>query len=107
MSRSRRRPNSIDSWFEGNADPTLRDWCASRFREVYEEARLASNNPSDVLHRLGVALAGPDFGADHVRKASVTAVTVYFFDRCEIFEDPSNWPNGGDRDAAADEGDQR
>lgn len=107
FNQGRLSAETIDSWFDRNADPTLRDRCANRFREVYEEARMASDHPSDVLYRLGVALAGADFGADHRVKASVNAVTVYFFDTCDIFEDPSGAPDGGERDAAADEGDQR
>lgn len=55
----------------------------------------------------GVVLAGSDFGADANLKASVNAVTVYFFDTCDIFEDPSGEPDGGDRDAAPDQRDQR
>ena len=107
FNQGRRSAPIIDSWFDKNADPTLRDRCADRFREVYQEARLTTGVPSEVLYRLGLALAGSDFGADANLKASVNAVTVYFFDTCDIFEDPSGEPDGGDRDAAPDQRDQR
>lgn len=79
---------------------------ANPSQEVSEGARLTTGVPSEILYCLGLALAGSDFGAVYHLKASANAVTVYFFDTCDIFEDPSGEPDGGERDAAADEGDQ-
>lgn len=86
----------IDNWFAGQADPTLRDAKAKRFRSIYEEAKKVTNEPYEIVSRIYIALGGSDFIKYKKRANAVYAITVYFFDSCDIFEEPPNeYPEGG------------
>ncbi|MDR1213703.1 MAG: hypothetical protein LBK54_06440 [Propionibacteriaceae bacterium] len=92
----------IDRWFDEQAEPGLRDATATSFRAIYTEALKSTDVPSEIVERLYVGLGGSDFRLDARRKDAVYAVTVYFFDYCDIFErPPDGWMTGGDDDAAA------
>jgi hypothetical protein len=78
----------IDQWFNQQSDPSLRDAKALRFRSIYEEARKISDDPREIVEYIYVALAGKNFRMDTKRANAAYAVTVYFFDSCDIFEEP-------------------
>jgi hypothetical protein len=78
----------IDAWYRAQADPDLRDVHARKFRRVYEEQRRATNDPGELVERLYVSLAGPNVRLDTTRANSAYAITAYFFDSCDIFEEP-------------------
>lgn len=79
---------AIDRWFAEHRVPGLRDAQANRFRQIYEEARASSKSPNELVERLYVALGGENFRFEESRANAVYAVTVYFFDECDIFETP-------------------
>lgn len=86
----------IDKWFAEQADPTLRDAKAKRFRSIYEEAKKVTKEPREIVNRIYIALGGSDFITDTKRANAVYAITAYFFDSCDIFEEPPNeYPEGG------------
>jgi hypothetical protein len=77
----------IELWFR-EQDPELRDRKALTFRSIYEAARFVTQEPAEVLERVYVALGGPNFRLDARRANAVYAVTAFFFDSCDIFEEP-------------------
>ncbi|WP_231871033.1 ABC-three component system protein [Peptidiphaga gingivicola] len=93
----------IDKWFAGQPDPGLRDAKARRFRQIYEEARRVTSDVREIVRRVYVALGGPDFDMWTKRANAVYAVTVYFFDSCDIFEEPpADFSIGETGDVASD-----
>jgi hypothetical protein len=78
----------IDKWFAEQSNPDLRDHQARNFRTIYENQKLATLEPTEILERVYTSLGGSDFRHDSKRANSVYAVTAYFFDSCDIFEEP-------------------
>lgn len=78
----------IDRWYEESADPILSDQHGERFRTIYQDARGVTSNPAEILERLYVSVAGPNFRMDGRRANAAFAVVSYFFDTCHIFERP-------------------
>ena len=89
----------IDKWFSEQANPELRDEKAQRFRVIYQEARQATQDVREIVRRIYGALGGQDFDLSTKRANAVYAVTAYFFDSCDIFEEP---PVEHDRDELHD-----
>jgi len=79
---------AIGRWFAEHRIPGLRDAQADSFRLIYQEATANSKKPNEVVERLYVALGGENFRFEDDRANAVYAVTVYFFDECDIFETP-------------------
>jgi len=90
----------IDDWFKGQSDPDLRDRQGRNFKGIYEEQRRSTATAAELLERLYTSLGGSDFRLDSKRANAVYAVTAYFFDSCDIFEEPDA-PNDGDPSHAA------
>jgi hypothetical protein len=78
----------IDKWFGEQSNPDLRDHQARNFRTIYENHRLATIEASEILERIYTSIGGSDFRHDSKRANSVYAITAYFFDSCDIFEEP-------------------
>lgn len=78
----------IDQWFEGQADPDLRDNQGAQFRAIYVDQLRVTSDPGEILERIYTALGGSDFRHDRKRANAVYAVSAYYFDRCHIFEEP-------------------
>lgn len=78
----------IDRWFAQQADPALRDEKAQRFRFIYQEARRDTRDVREIVRRVYGALGGQDFDLSTKRANAVYGVTAYFFDSCDIFEEP-------------------
>jgi hypothetical protein len=78
----------IDRWFTEQSVPELRDAKATSFRKIYQQARQTTNDVREIVRRIYVALGGQDFDSSTPRANAVYAVTVYFFDSCDIFEEP-------------------
>ncbi|MGN2367622.1 ABC-three component system protein [Actinotignum sp. UMB0459] len=91
----------IDRWFSEQAEPELRDEKARRFRLIYEDARQTTDDVREIIRRIYGALGGQDFDISTKRANAVYAVTAYFFDSCDIFEEPPGAYNGGDMSDAA------
>lgn len=79
----------IDKWYRDATDPSTYDTHGAKFRQLYLEARASTENPTEILERLYVALAGPNMRMDAIRANAAYAVVSYFFDSCHIFEAPS------------------
>ena len=87
FSEGRQFAPRIDSWFEQNANPDFSDQKAAQFRELYRQAKQTADDPNQIIETLYIAVGGSDFRLDE-RATAVYAVIAYFFDRCDIFEDP-------------------
>lgn len=92
----------INRWYAESSNPLLFDSHGDRFKQLYREAREAVSDPTEILERLYVAVAGANFRMDAKRANAAYAVVSYFFDSCHIFETP---PDGGEDTAPANEGD--
>jgi hypothetical protein len=93
----------IDTWFAEQAEPGLRDAKARSFRKIYERTRRSTSDVRELVRAVYGALGGHDFDLSTRRANAVYAVTVYFFDSCDIFEEPPAGFEGGVRsDAVAD-----
>lgn len=86
----------IDKWFSEQADPALRDEKAQRFHVIYQDARQATRDVREIVRRVYGALGGQDFDLSTKRANAVYAVTAYFFDSCDIFEEPPADNAGGE-----------
>lgn len=79
----------INRWYEGQSDPNLYDLHGERFKEIYQKERSITEDPSEILERIYVAIAGANFRMDAKRANAAYAIVSYFFDSCHIFEAPS------------------
>ncbi|MDK7158540.1 hypothetical protein QP415_01550 [Pauljensenia sp. UMB3104] len=86
----------IDRWFSQQSDPTMRDEKAQRFRAIYQEARRTTTDVREIVRRVYGALGGQDFDLSTKRANAVYAVTAYFFDSCDIFEEPPDTYDGSE-----------
>jgi hypothetical protein len=89
----------INRWYGESSDPALYDAHGERFTEIYLAAREVTGEPVEILERIYVAVAGPNFRMDARRANAAYAVVVYFFDSCHIFDVQP--PNRGSADVAA------
>lgn len=78
----------IDAWYAAQPNPDLPDAHGAQFTLIYDEARLHTDRPVEILERIYVAVAGENFRMDSRRAGAAYAVVSYFFDRCLIFETP-------------------
>lgn len=85
----------IERWYSELADPDLSDRHGDQFRALYRSARDTVNDPTEILERLYVAVAGSDFRLDAKRANATYAVVAFFFDSCHIFETPAEEGAGG------------
>ncbi len=86
---------SISEWFIGQADLELRDRCAAKFRRIYAEFKRTAGDSRSILERMYTSIGGSDFRLDSQRANAVYAVVSYFFDACDIFEEPpEDWAEG-------------
>jgi hypothetical protein len=84
----RRLALRIDRWYGELSDPGVYDANGERFRSLYQSARAVTSVPAEILERLYVSIAGPNFRMDGKRANAAFAVVSYFFDSCHIFEMP-------------------
>ncbi|WP_203338770.1 ABC-three component system protein [Nocardioides limicola] len=77
----------IDDYYARRIDVTERDEVAARFNLEYRDAVADSLEPEDTLLRLREFLAGSRIQSGPLYRAQ-TAVLAYFFQRCDIFENP-------------------
>ena len=78
----------IDNWFAEQSSPDLRDVKASRFTKIYEQAKTATTVSSEIVEAIYTAIGGEGFRHSSSLANAVYAVTAYFFDSCDIFEEP-------------------
>ncbi|MFH1197969.1 MAG: ABC-three component system protein [bacterium] len=78
----------VEEFFNKWYDPTFGENIAVTFREKYEILR-NSFLPNEIFHELQTWIGGSLRGtAEH--EMAVLAIISYFFERCDIFEEPKN-----------------
>ena len=75
----------VEQYFRKSALVELGDKIAEEFRKRYSDLKLLELPPDQILMCLQ-QYAG--MSGEPRRQAAVMAVLAYFFDTCEIFEDP-------------------
>ncbi|MEP7739517.1 ABC-three component system protein [Nocardioides sp. 31GB23] len=81
----------IDDYYARRIDVNERDEVAARFNREYRDAVDSDVEPEDTLLRLREFLAGSRVQSGPWYRAQ-TAVLAYFFQRCDIFENPpADW----------------
>lgn len=77
----------VEQYFRVDPDVTLGDRVAARLREEYLAVRATGATGDDIFHALN-QFAGGIAATPPQRMAAVFAVLAYFFERCDIFEEP-------------------
>ena len=85
----RRKEALVDAWFRKNRSADLGERIAEAFRRRYARLRESDRSPDQIFGHLQ-QYAGT--GGDPGRQAAALAVLSYFFERCDIFEDPGDEP---------------
>ena len=84
----RRRVGLVEEYFAQHHDPGLGDKIAKSMQVQYQMLTDTGLSPNEVLVELQ-RFAGWGNGDRNSHDAAVLAVIIYFFDRCDIFEDPN------------------
>ena len=87
----RSRVSLVEEYFTQHPDPAFADKIAAAFQTRYNDLRAKGRDSSATLLQLQ-KFAGWGQGTSSRHDVAVIAVIVYFFDRCDIFEDPDE-PN--------------
>ncbi len=82
----RRKSNLVDIFFRKSPRPDLGERIAEAFRMRYAELK-ALDLPADTIFKQLQDYAG--FNGEPKRQGAALAVLAYFFDSCDIFEDPA------------------
>lgn len=85
----RRQVRLVEDYFAQHHDPRLGDQIAAAMHAHYRMLVDTGEDPNKVLVLLQ-RFAGWDCGETNSHNAAVLAVVTYFFDRCDIFEDPDD-----------------
>ncbi len=88
LQMGRRRVHLVEEYFAQHHDPGLGDKIAKAFQVQYEMLKNTGLSPNEVLVELQ-QFAGWGNSNTSSHYAAVLAVITYFFDRCDIFEDPN------------------
>ena len=83
----RQRVRLVEEYFEQHHDPALGDKIANAMRVQYQALTDSGLGSNEVLLELQ-RFAGWGAGDTTRHDVAVLAVIMYFFDRCDIFEDP-------------------
>ncbi len=82
----RRKSSLVDTFFRKSPRPDLGERIAEAFRMRYAELK-ALDLPADTIFKQLQDYAG--FNGEPKRQGAALAVLAYFFDSCDIFEDPA------------------
>lgn len=85
----RRKDSLVQRYFETHPDPDLGEKIAEAFRRQYRALKGTAKSPDDVFDGLRRYI-GVDGSVP--RQAAALTVLSYYFDRCDIFEDPDDQP---------------
>lgn len=85
----RRKDSLVQRYFATHPNPDLGEKIAEAFRRRYRALKGTAKSPDDVFEGLRRYI-----GADGSVRRQAAALTVlsYYFDRCDIFEDPDDRP---------------
>lgn len=82
-----RHTPQVDQYYQGRRDVTERDEVAQGFNAYYQQVKAEYQEPGEVLWKLQEYVAGNARGPrDHER--AVMVVLAYFFETCDIFDEP-------------------
>lgn len=90
----RRKEALVETWFRKNRRPDLGERIAEAFRRRYAQLKVDTRSADQVFGHLQ-QYAG--MGGKPPRQAAVLAVLSYFFERCDIFEDPEEGNDTADQ----------
>lgn len=85
LTLGRRKEALVDSYFRNHPRPDLGERIAESFRRTYASLRDQGRSPDEIFAYLQ-QYAGS--GTEPKRQGAALAVLSYFFERCDIFEDP-------------------
>lgn len=78
----------ISYWYDAQGDPDLSDKHGRSFRTIYEEHATNHADSGEIMEAMYESLAGTGFRRNAALANAVYGVTAYFFDSCQIFEEP-------------------
>ena len=90
----RRKEALVETWFTKNRRPDLGERIAEAFRRRYAQLNDGTRSADQMFGHLQ-QYAG--MGGEPPRQAAVLAVLSYFFERCDIFEDPEEGNDTADQ----------
>lgn len=94
LSVGRRKEALVEAWFMKDRRADLGERIAEAFRRRYGQLRESGRSPDEILGHLQ-QYAG--MGGDPGRQTAVLAVLSYFFERCDIFDDPETSHDSADQ----------
>ena len=77
----------VDEYYNRSYDVLARDETAAAFREKYQTLKSQDLSPDEILQELFVYVAGNHWSGP-TRLTSVFTILSYFFQTCDIFEEP-------------------
>ena len=84
------RSHEVKKYFENQQmRPMFRDDLGARFKAQYTSLRDSGRQPDMIVTDLMTWIAGPSYSMTPVVQAAALAVVAFFFEECDIFEDPS------------------
>lgn len=83
----RRRGQLVEQYFAGCPDVQRGEGIAQTFRDHYQRMRIAGWDPDKIVSELSGIAGGFDFHPPELQ-AAVWTVLSYYFERCDIFENP-------------------
>lgn len=86
LRQGRRREKLVEDFFSKWPDPGYGEDIAEDFRIRYRALKAAGLGPEAIFTQLQGFAGGMDGEPAH--QGAVLAVLSYFFERCDIFEDP-------------------
>lgn len=85
------KSNLIESFFTQWYDPSLEENTASEMNKIYKAAVKDCTTPDDVFQRIFTTISGSDIGNPTATISGLT-IMAYFFQTCDIFEQPREEP---------------
>lgn len=87
ISSGRRKATLVQQYFEKVRDPMYGESLAEAFREKYGSLKGSDLSADEIFDELR-KFTGGDYFHDASKQAAVLAILSYFFERCDIFENP-------------------
>lgn len=84
------RSQEVKKYFDNQQmRPTFRDDLGARFKAQYTLLRDSEKQPDEIISDLVTWIAGPSSSIPPIKQATALAIIAFFFEECDIFEDPS------------------
>jgi hypothetical protein len=89
LQMGRQRDHAVQVFFETYPNPAVSDSIAESYRSYYKSLKAQNCYPEEIFSRI-LSYSGFGKGASSSVSAALLTIIAYFFDRCEIFEDPNS-----------------